>query len=89
MLSTDVVGALNPALTNQAFTKPPLEPNAKADKTEPVSNTVKSEAAATGNHSTLSSNVADFKPVVGPSQPVETELPHTYKSSTSNLDVLL
>ncbi|WP_295027471.1 hypothetical protein [uncultured Mobiluncus sp.] len=89
MLSTDVVGALNPALTNQAFTRPAPEPSAKADKPEPISNTSKTEAAATGTHGAMNGNVAEFKPVVGASQPTHADLPHTYKSSNSNLDVML
>lgn len=90
MLAVEVTGALNPALTNQAFTRPAPEPNAKAEKPEPVSNTAKTQAVATGTHGgTLSSNVADFKPVVGPSQPTQSNLPNTYKSSGSQLDVLL
>ncbi|NMX04349.1 hypothetical protein [Mobiluncus mulieris] len=89
MLAVDVAGALNPALTNQAFTRPASEPNGRAEKPEPVSNTTKTEAAATGSQSALSANVAEFKPVVGPSQPTQQNLPNTYKSSSSNLDVLL
>lgn len=89
MLAVDAAGSLNPALTNQAFVRPASEPNPKADKPEPVSNTVKTEAAATGSHSALSANVGEFKPVVGPSQPTQSHLPNTNKSSSSNLDVYL
>lgn len=89
MLAVEVTGALNPALTNQAFTRPAAEPNAEAEKPEPVSNTAKTEAAVTGRQSAMNANVAEFKPVVGSSQPTENNLPNTYKSSGSSLDVLL
>ena len=88
MLATDVAGTLNPVLTNQAFTRPAPEPSAKADKPEPVSNTTKSEAAATGAHGALNGNVAEFKPVVGPSQPTQENLPYTYKPG-SHLDITM
>lgn len=89
MLAVDVAGALNPALTNQAFVRPAPEPSAGAEKPEPVSDTTKTEAMATGSQNAFKANVAEFKPVVGPSQPTEQNLPNTYKSSQSNLDVLL
>lgn len=90
MLAVDVAGTLNPALTNQAFTRPSIEPSAKAEKPEPVSNTTKSEAVATGVAGSFGSNAGDFKPVVGPSQPTESHLLNTYKSNTgAALDVFL
>lgn len=88
MRPIDGVGTLNPALTNQAFVRPPAEPTDKTEKPEPVSSTTKTQAAATGVGHGLTGG-GEFKPVVGPSEPTQTNLPNSYKSSQSHVDVTL
>ncbi|MDO5671665.1 MAG: hypothetical protein Q4G30_02240 [Actinomycetaceae bacterium] len=87
MRPIDGVGALNPALTNQAFTRPVDAPDRPSSRPAPVSEASKPTAPSTSTEEGYGQTAKGFTPVIAASDASRSELPNSYKSGDGTLDI--